>query len=233
MWGGVSSDYVDLGLPSGLLWAKKNLGAETEEDAGLYFQWGDTQGYTAEQVGVEKQFTWDDYKFLIDLSSSNFSKYNKTDVKTVLDLEDDAVHTTMGGNWRMPTYLEFAELITYTDAYLVPVEGAEIKGNLTGTPDEETGFYKKINWGKRPTGDIKGMKFYKKGDSSIYMFVPAVSDADDGSVQNVGKYGELQSSTLFPMGVMSAWGFRFNTATGDHISNNRFVGIPIRGVCPK
>lgn len=35
-------DYVDLGLPSGLLWAKKNLGAETEEDAGLYFQWGDT-----------------------------------------------------------------------------------------------------------------------------------------------------------------------------------------------
>ena len=55
----MSSDYVDLGLPSGLLWAKKNLGAATEEDAGLYFQWGDTQGYTAEQVGVDKEFASD------------------------------------------------------------------------------------------------------------------------------------------------------------------------------
>ena len=55
----MSSDYVDLGLPSGLLWAKKNLGAATEEDAGLYFQWGDTVGYTAEQVVVDKEFASD------------------------------------------------------------------------------------------------------------------------------------------------------------------------------
>ena len=86
-------EYVDLGLPSGLLWAKKNIGAETEEDTGLYFQWGDTVGYTAEQVGEgegKKYFGWDDYKFSVDGSSTNFSKYNETDGKTVLDLEDDA-----------------------------------------------------------------------------------------------------------------------------------------------
>ena len=54
-----SYDYVDLGLPSGLLWATKNIGANTEEEAGLYFQWGDTQGYTAEQVGVgEGGYLW-------------------------------------------------------------------------------------------------------------------------------------------------------------------------------
>ena len=118
-------DYVDLGLPSGNLWATKNIGAETPEDAGLYFQWGDTQGYTAEQVGSGeglKAFSWADYKFSIDGSSSNFSKYNASDNKTVLDLEDDAAHVNMGGNWRMPTFEEYKELCLNTDIYLVPTE---------------------------------------------------------------------------------------------------------------
>jgi hypothetical protein len=39
---------VDLGLPSGLLWADRNVGAISEYDYGLYFQWGDTKGYTKE-----------------------------------------------------------------------------------------------------------------------------------------------------------------------------------------
>lgn len=47
-------DYVDLGLPSGNLWVTKNIGAETPEDAGLYFQWGDTQGYTPNKQVTEK-----------------------------------------------------------------------------------------------------------------------------------------------------------------------------------
>lgn len=68
-------EYVDLGLPSGLLWAKYNIGANSEEEAGLYFQWGDIQGYTAEQVGDGeglKAFNNDDYKFSIDGSSLDF-----------------------------------------------------------------------------------------------------------------------------------------------------------------
>ena len=95
-------EYVDLGLPSGNLWAKCNIGADTEEDAGLYFQWGDTQGYTAEQVGVDKQFgsNFSDYKWYGD---GGFTKYNTVDNKLTLDLEDDAAHVLMGGNWRMPT----------------------------------------------------------------------------------------------------------------------------------
>ena len=91
---------IDLGLPSGILWADRNIGAATPEDAGLYFQWGDTQGYTTEQVGDGeglKAFSWADYKFSIDGSSSNFSKYNASDSKTVLDLEDDAARVNMGG----------------------------------------------------------------------------------------------------------------------------------------
>ena len=45
--------YVDLDLPSGTLWATTNIGASSETDSGLYFQWGDTQGYNASQIGDE------------------------------------------------------------------------------------------------------------------------------------------------------------------------------------
>ena len=124
--GGVKYKTIDLGLPSSLLWADRNIGASTPEEAGLYFQWGDTQGYTAEQVGKEeglKEFKWADYKFSIGGSSSNFSKYNASDSKTVLDPEDDAAHVNMGGNWRMPTFEEYKELCLNTDIYLVPTEG--------------------------------------------------------------------------------------------------------------
>ena len=229
----MSSDYVDFGLPSGLLWTKKNLGAATEEDAGLYFQWGDTQGWTAEQVVVDKQFNWDDYKFSIDGSSSNFSKYNSTVGKTVLDLEDDAVNTMMGGKWRMPTGEEFAELINNTDLYLVPSEGTEINGNVItdGAPYNTLAYFE---WEQQLTGNIKGMKFYKKSDSSVYMFVPAVGLAGGGSVQGVGVIGGLWSSSLYSQDVSCAWYFGFGAAGGGGVDNiDRFGGLPLRGVSTK
>ena len=92
-------NFIDLGLPSGTLWCDRNLGASSPEDAGLYFQWGDTQGYTAEQVGNEegqKSFIWGDYKFSVNGSDTNFSKYNNSDSKSVLDLEDDAANIMLG-----------------------------------------------------------------------------------------------------------------------------------------
>ena len=97
-------EYEDLGLPSGTLWATCNVGALKPSDAGLYFQWGDTSGYTASQVGGvndKKYFGWRDYKWSIDGSSTNFSKY--TTSGATLDLEDDAAHVNMGGDWHMPS----------------------------------------------------------------------------------------------------------------------------------
>lgn len=44
--------FVDLDLPSGTLWATMNIGASSETDAGLFFQWGDTQGYDSSQIGT-------------------------------------------------------------------------------------------------------------------------------------------------------------------------------------
>ena len=116
-------EYVDLGLPSGKKWAKCNLGANSEEESGLYFQWGDTQGYTKEQIGNLKQFNLENYKWSVDGSYTNFSKYNSSDSKTVLDLEDDAVYAALGGNWRMPTVDDWRELSNNTTRQWTQING--------------------------------------------------------------------------------------------------------------
>ena len=105
-------DYVDLGLPTRTLWATCNVGASSPSDFGLYFQWGDTTGYTKEQVGEGKQFSWKDYKFSINGSGTNFSKY--TTKGATLDLEDDAANVCMGGGWHIPAPEQIKELCSNT-----------------------------------------------------------------------------------------------------------------------
>ena len=105
-------DYVDLNLPSGTLWATCNVGANKPSDGGLYFQWGDIKGYTKKQVGKDKIFTWNDYKFSINGSFTNFRKY--TTPGATLELCDDAAKILMGGDWHMPTPDQINELINYT-----------------------------------------------------------------------------------------------------------------------
>ena len=102
-------EFVDLGLPSGLLWATCNVGATSPEQTGLYFAFGRTIGFTAEQVNKGKH--------LFD-----FGSYDASSISGNLTLEQDAAHVHMGGDWRMPTQKDFEELIdnttqTWTDNY--------------------------------------------------------------------------------------------------------------------
>ena len=97
--------YVDLGLPSGTLWATCNVGAQRPTEIGLFFQWGDTKGY--KKSCDEQPFVKQSYKFIYN---NAFSKYTFTDGKCILDLEDDAAHANMGGSWKMPTIKQLEEL---------------------------------------------------------------------------------------------------------------------------
>ena len=224
-----SLETVDLGLPSKLKWAKCNIGANSEEESGLYFQWGDTQGYTAEQVGDGKglkAFSWADYKFSNNGSDSNFSKYNGSDSKTILVLEDDAAHVNMGGNWRMPTLDEYKELCLHTDIFLVTTEGEEIQG----TVQEKNEGRVRIVWASQAKGTLKGFKFYKKGDKQTHMFVPAAGAAYRGSIQVVGQVGVLWSSSLGSSDVQGAWYFDFHAFGGIVSNDGRYFGLPVRGV---
>ena len=100
---------IDLGLPSGTLWADRNIGATDIYDGGKLFQWGDPTPYDVpEHTGNtinegQKMFRWNDYKLNPSGDGSTFTKYNSTDGKSTLDPEDDAAHVNMGGIWKMPT----------------------------------------------------------------------------------------------------------------------------------
>ena len=98
-------EWVDLGLPSGTKWASCNVGAEKPEDFGLYFAWGETEGY--EGITDEKQFSWADYK-LCGGSNSTLTKYNNNSsygtvgTLTTLEQVDDAAYVS-DNTCRMPT----------------------------------------------------------------------------------------------------------------------------------
>lgn len=104
-------EFIDLGLPSGTKWATCNIGANRPEESGLYFAWGEIEGYTAEDVAAgKKAFSWDDYKFG---TKNNITKYTDTDGLTQLELVDDAAYQS-DNTCRMPTYDECEELIDNT-----------------------------------------------------------------------------------------------------------------------
>ena len=121
-------DYVDLGLPSGTMWATCNVGADTPEDEGLLFQFGRVDGYrfgdTNHNFRTNKQNKQDTGNEFIPKTTSG-KLYGKNDI---LDLEDDAAHVNMGGKWRMPTYDELKELVDNTTHDVVTVNG--IKGMM-------------------------------------------------------------------------------------------------------
>ena len=106
-------EYVDLGLPSGTLWATDYI--KNESGDVLYFAWGEAQGYTSGQVGTYKNFSFDDYAFGVydtgDTINYGYTKYNADDGKTTLDTEDDAAFAYWGKKWRIPTLEQFEELM--------------------------------------------------------------------------------------------------------------------------
>lgn len=135
--GGVGTgqhEYIDLGLPSGTLWATENIKDVNGNE--LYFAWGETQGYTAEQVGKDKNFTWDDYKFG---NEDALEKYNSTDKLTVLEIGDDAATANWGKEWKMPTEEQFQELLDNTNHEWVEIDGvsgAKLTSKVEGYTDK-------------------------------------------------------------------------------------------------
>lgn len=105
---------VDLGLPSGTKWANMNVGAESPEEYGLYFAFGETVGYTSNHG-----FSWANYKWCLG-TANTYTRYctdsskGTVDNLTTLLSADDAARQNWGGQWRMPTSADMQELIDNT-----------------------------------------------------------------------------------------------------------------------
>ena len=125
--GGDERDYVDLGLPSGTLWATCNIGAESPEEYGLYFAWGETVGHTANE-GYD--FSVNYYKWY-NPPTQKYTKYctdaqyGTVDNRTELEPTDDAAYVNWGPLWCMPTKEQIEELINpdYTYSFETNVNG--------------------------------------------------------------------------------------------------------------
>lgn len=92
---------IDLGLPSGTLWANMNLGATSTSDYGKYYAWGET---APKSTYERENYKWYD-------GSESCTKYNPSDSKKVLDKADDAAYVNWGKKWCMPTEAQFEELL--------------------------------------------------------------------------------------------------------------------------
>ncbi|MBP3467479.1 MAG: hypothetical protein J6K01_07730 [Paludibacteraceae bacterium] len=178
--------YVDLGLPSGTLWATCNVGAATPQDYGNYYAWGET---TTKEIN-----DWESYKYgagtnWTEPQITKYCSYSKagkdgfTDNKTILDPSDDAAYINWGGKWRVPNKAQQDEL--RNECYWVwtsDYNGSKVSGYIV---------YQARN------SNHKGMKTYEDGTpfpsytlADAHIFLPAAGGTDhDGVVCWVGTSG--------------------------------------------
>ena len=93
-------EYVDLGLPSGIKWAKCDLGASSPEIYGDEYSWGETWTKWS-----------NDYYYFTDIVEGQYTKYDSRDKRFFLEKEDDVAYLRLGEGWRYPTWNEVQELI--------------------------------------------------------------------------------------------------------------------------
>ena len=104
----VGKEFVDLGLPSGVKWATRNLGAKSPEDFGDYYAWG--------EISPKHNYSWSNYKYRVNEGNAiskycNSSIMSYADHKTRLEESDDAAHEIWKERWHIPTKENFEELI--------------------------------------------------------------------------------------------------------------------------
>lgn len=204
-------EAVDMGDAG--YWATCNIGANSPEESGLYFQWGDVQGWTQEQVKAgEKVFNWANYKYC----NGDETKLNKYCNKAIygivdnllkLESEDDAAKVIMGSDWRMPTIDELKKLY-------------DLCNNEWITNYEETG--------------VAGELFTLKDNPNRKIFFPASGYINGSRIVDVGFSGFYWSCSLYTSNSTYVHSFYLHSSkiNLDGVTT-RNTGISIRGFIPK
>ncbi len=200
-------EYVDLGLPSGTLWATCNVGATNPENYGDYFAWGETTTKTT--------YNWSTYNYC-EGNDSTMTKYctraseGIVDSIMILEATDDAAKVHWGGDWRTPTYEEQMELCSVCNFEWININGVD--------------GYKVTNKQKQNTnsiflpaaGNYEGIKNYSEGQhcfywsSSLYIGNPTSDFPGSESAHGLALYGSGRIMTSLNL--------------------MRFYGIPVRAV---
>ena len=214
--GGASHDttddheWVDLGLPSGTLWATCNVGANSPEEYGDYFAWGETE--------PKDEYNWATYKWM-NAGQSDWKQINKYtfadnqrgvcwydsnrnfigDGLTELLPEDDAATVNWGSGWQMPSKAQQDELRReYCTREWSQLNG--VNGTLVTGPN---------------------------GNS---IFLPAAGYRYDTDLYDAGSLGYYRSRSLYTRWSGSAYGLFFNSGYWSWSSDNRDQGQSVRAV---
>lgn len=200
----VTHEYVDLGLPSGTLWATCNVGATTPEGFGDYFAWG--------EVTPKETYYWTTYKYSYNGSESVFTKYSansryggSNDNLIVLQASDDAATVTWGDEWCTPTKEQWDELVSNTTSSRTTQNG--ISGFLFTS---------------------------KKNGSSIFLPIAGYRwDRWENKLEGVGFSAQYWSSSLYAQDSSMAWAYIISPADWRVKTINRSSGVSVRPVRAK
>ena len=211
-------DYVDLGLSSGTKWATANVGASKPEDYGNYYAWGET---TTKEV-----YSWDTYKYGSYDLLTKYSNDSYTDIKTTLDLADDAAKANWGGKWRMPTDEQQNELLN--DCYWVWTESynySNVAGYIVYKAKTSSDKGVEINKGETPSSS------YTLSDAHI--FLPAAGYRRDGDLYGAGASGYYWSSSVSTVNPGYAWYVGLYSVSVEYyyLNYRPFYGQSVRAVC--
>ena len=197
----IDYSYVDLGLPSGLKWATRNIGATSETDYGDYFMWGSTTPNTASQCN------WSNAPFNNGSDSYNETYFNSVKDTVcpngVLAKKYDTAAQIMGGDWRMPTSSDFSEL----------------KRNTTN------------EWVTDYNGSsMNGWKFISKTNGNS-IFIPASGIRSESETGGRGSSGNYWTSLLDSSYSYYGLGLNFTSNDIEPPYDQfRFIGMSVRGV---
>ncbi len=195
-------ECVDLGLS--VKWATCNVGASKPEDYGGYYAWG--------EIEEKSVYDWNNYKYCNGSSDSmtkyctdfNYGYNGFADYKTTLDLEDDVAHINWGGNWRMPTDAEWAELMNnciWIWTIRNGTKGFEVKSQKAGYEDKS-------------------------------IFIPAAGYRVNDYFVGAGFDGYYWYSSLCESYSDDAWYMYFSSSFYQRYGNDRYYGRSVRPVCP-
>ena len=203
--------WVDLGLPSGTKWATCNVGANSPEEYGDYFAWGET--------APKDEYNWSTYKWM-NAGQSDWRQINKYtfddgqtsgcwysngtfvgDGKTELDPEDDAATANWGSGWQMPSYDQITEL--YNSSYTT------------------------TTW---TTQNGKSGRLITSNSNGNSIFLPAAGYRDGTSLYDAGSNGSYWSRSFGTGYSDYAYSLYFRSDYIDWYYDNRRYGQSVRPV---
>ena len=197
--------YVDLGLPSGRLWATCNVGAESPEDYGDYYAWGETgtKYYLYEWSNYQYSYhtaTWGNPMLTKYCTIASYGANGFVDNLTALQSGDDVATTEWGTPWHIPTKEDWIELINNTTHVWTTRNG------------------------------VNGYLF--TASNGNHLFLPASGVCNGSNHPNTGSVGQYWSKSLRTDHPSSAWYFDFDLDNCNNMgtSQSRYIGLSVRPV---